>query len=142
MLHIGTGLPGQTAEWESCPPVVVSGAGPFALNDDFWIEKLDEQLAIHIQAACDPPHYGINNDQTDRHLYAFVRRVSEVETSQYEGMDELHAVVALSRLIHPTSTGDRYCAWILRYDSPESPIRAVQYRGIDFATLNWPLSMV
>ena len=130
MLHIGTGLPGQTAEWERCPPVVVSGAGPFALNDDFWIEKLDEQLAIHIQAACDPPHYGINNDQTDRQLYAFVRRVSEVETSQYEGMDELHAVVALSRLVHPTSTGDRYCAWILRNGSPESPIKAVQYRGI------------
>ena len=98
MLHIGTGLPGQTAEWERCPPVVVLGSGRFALNDDFWIEKLDEQLAIHIQAACDPPHYGINNDQTDRHLYAFLRRVPEAETSLYEGMDELHAVVALSRL--------------------------------------------
>ena len=115
MLHIGTGLPGQTAEWERCPPVVVSGFGRFALNDDFWIEKLDEQLAIHIQAACDPPHYGINNDQTDRHLYAFLRRVPTVEASQYEGMDELHAVVALSRLVHLTSTGDRYSAWILRY---------------------------
>jgi len=130
MLHIGTGLPGQTAEWERCPPVVVSGSRRFALNDDFWIEKLDEQLAIHIQAACDPPHYGINNDQTDRHLYAFLRRVPTVEASQYEGMDELHAVVALSRLVHLTSTGDRYSAWILRYGSPESPIKAVQYRGI------------
>jgi hypothetical protein len=130
MLHIGTGLPGQTVEWKSCPPVVVEGSNSFVLNDDFWIEKLDEELAIHIQQACDPPHYRINNDPKDRHLYALLRRVADVEASQYEGMDELHAVVALSRLIHPTSTGDRYCAWILRYGAPESQIKAVQYRGI------------
>jgi hypothetical protein len=108
MLHIGTVLPDQTVEWKRCPPVVVEGSNSFVLNDDFWIEKLDEELAIHIQQACDPPHYRINNDPTDRHLYALLRRVAEVEASQYEGMDELHAVVALSRLIHPTSTGDRY----------------------------------
>jgi len=130
MLHIGMGLPGQTAEWERHPPVVVSGSGRFVLNDDFWIERLDGELAIHIQEACDPPHYRINNDQTDRHLYAFLRRVPDNEGSQYEGMDELHTVVALSRLIHPTSIGDRYCAWIFHYGSPESAIKAIQYRGL------------
>jgi hypothetical protein len=88
MLHVGTGLPSQTSEWKSFPPVVVTASNRFAPNDDFWIEKLDEKLAIHIQQACDPPHYGINNDPTDRHLYAFLRRVADVEASQYEGMDD------------------------------------------------------
>ncbi len=129
MLHVGPGL-SLSSEGVSGPPSVVAGSDRFLLNDDFWIERLDGQLAVRIQESCDPPNYGINADQVDRHLYAFLRRVPDVEESQYEGMDELHAVVALSRLVHPTSVGDRYCAWVLHYGSSRSAIKAVQYRGI------------
>jgi hypothetical protein len=100
------------------------------LSDDIWIERLDEQLAKHIQKACEPPHYDIDSVEQDRHLYAFVRRVSAVEKSNYEGMDELLAVVALSRLIHPTSIGDRYCAKVFHFGLKDSAICAIQYRGI------------
>ncbi len=42
----------------------------------------------------------------------------------------LREVLAFSRLIQPTSIGDRYCAQIFYYGMPESAIYAIQYRGI------------
>jgi hypothetical protein len=45
-------------------------------------------------------------------------------------MDELLAVVALSRLIHPTSTGDRYCAKVFHVGLKDSAIFSIQYRGM------------
>jgi hypothetical protein len=128
MLHIGTG-PSHSEE-KSGSPLVVTGSDHFVLSEDIWIERLDEQLAKHIQKACEPPHYKIDSIEQDRHLYAFVRRASAVEKSNYEGMEELFAVIALSRLIHPTSIGDRYCAKVFHFGLKDSAIQAIQYRGI------------
>jgi len=102
----------------------------FALSDEIWIERLGEELAKNVQKACEPPHYNIDSAERDRHLYAFVRRVPDGETRTYEGLETLHAVLALSRLIQPTSIGDRYCAQIFHYGLPNSAIYAIQYRGI------------
>jgi len=100
------------------------------LAEDIWIEQLDEQLARSIQKACEPPHYNITTSESDRHLYAFVRRVTSTEKINYQGMDELLAVAALSRLIHPTSIGNRYCAKVFHFGSAASSIQALQYKGV------------
>lgn len=128
ILHIGSG-PSHEQERNGLAPIVKEGER-FPLNDDIWIERLDEHTAKNVQKACEAPHYNIGCSQHDRHLYAFVQRVPEIETRSYEGMELLHAVLALSRLIQPTSIGDRYCAKIFHYGLPTSPIYAIQYRGI------------
>lgn len=111
------------------PIIVQNGKSRFDLSDNIWIEKLDEQLAKNIQTACEPPHYKISSAGYDRHLYAFVRPVPPTEKTNYEGMSELHAVIALSRLVNPTSIGDRYCAKVFDFNRKDSPIQAIQYRG-------------
>jgi hypothetical protein len=128
ILHIGAG-PTHFQEANG-PALIVKDGERFSLSDDIWIERLDESLAKKVQKACEPPHYNIGTQEYDRHLYAFVQRVADVEHRPYEGLETLHAVLALSRLIHPTSVGDRYCAKIFHYGLPDSSIYAVQYRGI------------
>jgi hypothetical protein len=128
ILHIGTGptFLQETSE----PTLIVKDGQRFPLSDDIWIERLNEQLAKNVQKACEPPHYNIGGEGHDRHLYAFVRQVPNNESRRYEGLEILHAVLALSRLIHPTSIGDRYCAQVFHYGLPDSAIYAIQYRGI------------
>ena len=107
------------------PPLIIrDGNSRFELSDELWIERLDETLATNIQKACEPPHHAIDDARHDRHLYAFVRRVPAVEKSKYEGLTEIHALIALSRLVHPTSTGDRYCAHVFHYGATDSFIYA------------------
>lgn len=129
MLHIGTGP--SYLEVASAPPIVVHGSRTrFDLDDDIWIEKLEVQCAKNIQKACDAPHHNIVREEQDMHLYAFVRRVPEIEKTRYEGLEDLFAVTALSRLIHPTSIGGRYCARVFHYGLKDSAIQAIQFRGM------------
>lgn len=128
ILHIGTG-PSNIAQ--SVSPLVVTSSGErFILRDDIWIERLDEELAKHIQKACEPADFNIQTAHYDRHLYAFVRQVPDSEKSKYEGMDDLFGTIALSRLIHPTSTGNRYCSHVFHFGLKDSAIHAVPYSGI------------
>ncbi len=130
VLHIGTG-PSRTEEQRAASPLIVRDENnSFTLGGEISIRRLDEQLARNIQRACDPPHHGINNEVHDRHLYAFVRPVPTSERSSYEGLTDLGGVIALSRLINPTSRGDRYCAQVMRFGDVDSPIYAVRYRGV------------
>jgi len=101
----------------------------FELADDIWIEKLDMEFAIRIQRACEPAHYKIDNDVYDRHLYAFVRTIPENEATRNQGLEDLLTVVALSRFIRPTSTGERYCAKILPHWLPDPPIEGLRLAG-------------
>src|ERR1700683_2749180 len=128
VLHIGTG-PSRLEERTGSRLIVHGGSSRFDLSSDIWVERLDEGLAKNIQSACDPPHHYINNIGYDRHLYAFVRRVP-IEKSNYEGLTELHALIALSRLVTPTSTGDRYCVKVSRYNEKNSPIYAIRSYGV------------
>jgi hypothetical protein len=128
MLHVGTG-PSQGGE-KTSPALVIQGSEHFQLSDDIWIQKLDETLAKNVQRACEPAQYKIDNVELDRHLYAFVRIVPTDERTRYEGMDALFATAALSRLVHPTSIGGRYCARVFRFDQKDSPVQAIQYYGI------------
>jgi hypothetical protein len=129
ILHIGLG-PSRFVANDS-PPLVVTESGPrFLLSDAIWIERLDQTLASNIQKACEPPNFNIGNTAYDRHLYAFVRQVPDVEKSNHEGIEDLFGAIALSRLIHPTSIGDRYCAKVFHFGLQESAIQSVQYRGM------------
>ena len=127
-LHIGTG-PSHCEETNGLALIVKDGER-FALSDDIWVERLDEQLAKNVQKACEPPNHNIDSAVNNRHLCAFVQLVPDVETRRYEGLEKLHAVLALSRLIQPTSIGDRYCAQIFHYGLPNSAIYSIQYRGM------------
>lgn len=128
VLHIGAG-PAASVEQMGSPVIVRDESRRFELDDDIWIERLDEQLAKNIQKACEPPNHNVSSVAHDRHLYAFVRPVPSTERTNYEGMSELHAVIALSRLVNPTSIGDRYCARVFDFSGKDSPIQAIQYRG-------------
>src|ERR1700740_3759213 len=77
ILHIRGGPPFPDA---NAPQIAADS--PFQLSSDIWIEKLDEQLAINIQRACEPANHRIDNHVWDRHLYAFVRREPEEERRQ------------------------------------------------------------
>jgi hypothetical protein len=128
ILHIGAGP--THFQVANGPALIIKDGECFHLSDDIWIERLEETLAKKVQKACEPPHFNIGTQEYDRHLYAFVQRVADIEHRPYEGLETLHALLALSRLIHPTSMGDRYCAKIFHYGLPDSSIYAVQYRGI------------
>jgi hypothetical protein len=134
VLHIRAGPPYPDA---SSTPQIAADA-PFELSKDIWIERLDQELSINIQRACEPANHNIHHEVWDRHLYAFVRRETEDEKQKRrqpgtvvrdEGILPLFTVMALSRLIRPTTIGNRYCAKI--YPTPETdpPIQALTISG-------------
>jgi hypothetical protein len=129
VLHVGSG-PTRAAEQFGSPLIVRDGNNRFTLTNDIWIERLDKQFATNIQKACQPPHYNMGAADNDRHLYAFVRRATAGEKTKYEGMTELHGLIALSRLVNPTSTGDRYSALVFNYGAKDSAIFSIQYSGM------------
>jgi hypothetical protein len=102
----------------------------FDLTDDVWVERLEDKLAMNIQQACEAPHFNIRSEAYDKHLYAFVRKGPTEERSKFEGMSDLFTITALSRLVHPTSIGNRYCARVFQFPRSDSIIEAVQFRGI------------
>jgi hypothetical protein len=128
-LHMANG-PTRSQEKAGASVIVGNGGGPFHLSADIWVERFDKELGKKIQTACDPAHYNIKDAGHDRHLYAFVERVLTPEKRKHEGMSELSALIALSRLVRPTSTGNRYCARIFRYGDTHSPIEAVRFFGV------------
>jgi len=133
ILHI---RPGPPYPDPNTAPQIAEDAR-FELSDDIWIERLDTEFAKCIQRACEPANYNTYNDVHDRHLYAFMREPPQNEAIRDVGMisrDEavipLFTVIALSRLVRPTSTGDRYCANILPHPDADPTIQALQTRGV------------
>lgn len=126
MLHIRPGPP--YPEPITTPQIATDGR--FELSTDIWIEKLNRDFAIKVQKACEPAHHLIADDVWDRHLYAFVRRIPFIESPGHVHLNELHTIIALSRLIHPTSTGERYCAKIMSQVGPDPPIQSIPLMGI------------
>jgi hypothetical protein len=90
ILHIA---PGHGRGVRHSPLIVQNDGDRFQLRDDIGIERLDEQFAKDIQKACEPPHHNIDVRAHDRHLYAFVRRVPEIENSTHEEINELFTTV-------------------------------------------------
>jgi hypothetical protein len=76
------------------------------------------------------PNYNIKGTKYDRRLYAFVGRAPKIETRNYEGMDLLLTAIDFSQLVHPTSTGYRYCAKVFNFGRKDSSVQAIQYSGM------------
>jgi hypothetical protein len=127
-LHLGLGP--SKGQVSSVASVVVDDANPrLLLSSDFWIERLNQKLARNLQLACEPRQQGSVDVGHDRHLYAFVRRVPTGEVGKYEGLKELGALIALSRLVRPTSIGERYCALVTDWNNPGSRIEVIRHVG-------------
>ena len=110
----------------------------FELSSDIWIEDWDKEFAINVQRACEPANHGQYNDVWDRHRYAFIRREPEAERQQRrlpgtvvrdEGIIPLFTVIALSRLVRPTTVGNRYCAKIYPTPATDPMIQALTISG-------------
>jgi len=134
ILHIRPGPPwpepGKTPH--------IAADAPFELSSDIWIERFDKEFAINVQRACEPANHGQYNDVWDRHLYALVRREPEAERQQRrlpgtvvrdEGIIPLFTVMALSRLVRPTTIGNRYCAKIYPTPVTDPTIQALTISG-------------
>jgi len=100
ILHISNG-PGAK-DVQNRLRVIVEHGERFHLTENIWMERFDRDLGQRIQTACEPPHFNVSNLGYDRHLYAFVKRVTEPEKFKHEGLSELAGLIALSRLVHPT----------------------------------------
>jgi hypothetical protein len=119
----------------SYPTTHIATNGPFALSDDMRIETLDTDFAKKVIRACEPPHHHITTDVRDIHLYAFVRKIPKTLPPPGTAMPShyhlrpLLTAVALSRLVRPTSTGDRYVAQVFPY-SDDPAIQAIQMSDV------------
>ena len=109
---------------------MVGSSARLDLRNDIWIERLDTELVKRIMRACEPADYGIERTVTDRHLYAWVRVAPDIEVTQFDGIYKLVEAIALSRLVHPTSTSFRYSAWVSDLAPDPKLIRAVPFHGI------------
>lgn len=128
LLHVGTGPP-ATQDSGSSRLVVRDDDPRFELEKHIWIERLEEDFAKKVQIACEPCHFNMPSVNFDRHLYAFVKRQTESESPD-AATTQLRATVVLSRLIRPTSAGDRYCAIVHRFAPSQYTIKAIQFRGV------------
>jgi hypothetical protein len=123
-LHVGP-VPNSATEQ------MVASIRRLELRNDIWIERLDTELAKRIMRACETADYGIERTVMDRHLYAWVRVAPDIEVTQFDGIYKLVEAIALSRLVHPTSTSFRYSAWVSDLTPNPRLIRAVPYHGIN-----------
>src|SRR5258708_25542030 len=126
VLHMSNG-PSKADVAAGARAIVEAGDPPFRLTEGIWMERFDKELGKKIETACSPAQYNISDVGHDRHLYAFVRKGPSGAKNKYEGMSVLAGLIALSRLVHPTSTGDRYCARIFKYGDTNSIIEAVRF---------------
>lgn len=126
VLHIRPGPP--YPDPDTTPQIAADAR--FELSDSIWIERLDTEFAEHVQRACEPAHYKIDSPVHDRHLYAFIREIPKNETVRNDGLLDLLTVIALSRFIRPTSTGERYCAKVLPHREPDPPIEGLRLTGV------------
>jgi hypothetical protein len=109
------------------PPI----ADRFQLSEDFWIEHLEPTMARAIVDACSPSNFAVPVFQQQDHTYAFVKRTRIPGVfNDFGGLDELAAVIAMSRLIHFTSTGLRYAARVSLVNDQVKQILAFQPRGV------------
>jgi hypothetical protein len=102
-----------------------------SLSDDIWIKHLDSALAAMIVEACSPTNFQVPIVGQQGHLYAFVRRTTFPGLfNDFGGMEELASVVALSRLVQPTTTGVRYAARVSLVNGVAKQILAYQPHGV------------
>jgi hypothetical protein len=127
ILHMSDANFAATELLKESPPVF----DRFQLSEEFWIEHLDPTLARAIIDACSPANFGMPVMQQQDHTYAFVKKTTLPGLfNDFGGLDELAAVIAMSRLIHFTGTGLRYAARVSLMNGQVKQILAYQPRGV------------
>jgi hypothetical protein len=109
-LHTNASIFGQQHQLEEFPSVEQR----IDLSEQIWIGRLDSGLAKSIMDTCEPKTLGIDPIiRQFSQLYTFVRELPQTSDPYHWDHDnQLSGTVALSRLVHPTSTGFAYAARI------------------------------
>jgi hypothetical protein len=84
------------------------------LSDVIWLGRLDPKMARAVMDTCDPKVFGVVPPVRQyAQLYAFVHELSgAAEIHRWDDGNVLSGIVALSRLVKPTSVGFAYAARI------------------------------
>jgi hypothetical protein len=127
ILHFHSSAPEKADHTKPEAPI----AERFELAPYIWIEQLDPSVARQIVEACNPRNFEMPIQDQQAHTYAFVRRSRlPGEFHDFGGVEELAAVIALSRLICPTTMGLRWAARVSMIKGVAKRILAFQPRGI------------
>jgi hypothetical protein len=106
----------------------------FVIADDMYVGKIDDQAAKILLDFGDPNGYQIDAPQRQwGYFYAFVRKVEEsAEIHRWDTDQRLQKVIALSRLVRPTSISFRNAGRV-RYNDDGSVRHAFPawLRGVD-----------
>lgn len=117
VIHTNEGIYDKT-ELETNPPV----KSKILIVPDLWIEKLNTSEADKIMDACQPQGFNYSEKRQYAQMYSIVRCVSDDQ--KWDSDDVLQTVIALSRIIHPTTISYEYSAIVTR-DTQENIIRVV-----------------
>jgi hypothetical protein len=125
ILHFHSSPP-ASVETSVNPPI----SSRFELTDNIWIEQLDATVAKQISEACGARNFDMAIIPQQGHTFAFVRK-SRLPGyfSDTGGLEELAAVLAMSRLIRPTTMGIRNAARVAIVNGKVKRILAYQPRG-------------
>lgn len=107
VIHTNAGIYDQP-ELETNPPVKAK----ILIVPDLWIEKLNNSEAHKIMDACEPPGFEYSCKRQYTQMYSIVRCVSDDQEWDSDG--SIQAIIALSRLIHPTTISYEYSAIVIR----------------------------
>lgn len=114
---------------EKFPPV----ASRIHLSAEFWLERLDMELAKLVMETREPKTFGSDTPifRQVAPLYAFVRKLPpNSPLHRWDDDNFLSAAIAISRLVHPTSTGFVYAARIACESGKLVQARPAEIRGV------------
>jgi hypothetical protein len=101
------------------------------LSGDMWVGRLDSAIAKAVMDTCEPQTLGITSPVRQfAQLYSFVRELPYCDMYRFDSENLLTSAVAISRLIHPTSTGLAYAARIAYEADRVKQIFPAQVSGI------------
>jgi hypothetical protein len=103
VIHFNAGIFGKEFELKKSPSITA----PINLSANIGVGRIDPDTANKIMDTCEPKTFGVHPAVTQfAQLYSFVRELeSDDDIYRWDHDNQLSATVALSRLIHPTSTG-------------------------------------
>lgn len=106
VIHTNHAIFGNEAIEKEFPPI----GERIDLSKDIWVGRLE--WANVVMDTSEPNAFGVTAPWRQfAQLYAFVRELGEqAEIYRWDDDNRLSSVIALSRLVHPTSTGFQYAA--------------------------------
>lgn len=111
---------------------------------DIWLGPIESSLELSVLDACDRRGENFKPYRQYSGAYGFLRRNSpNPDQLRFDPDGRLYACIALSRLVHPTSTGLEYAARIRSFGSdermiiPGAPITLNPYAFVSDESSDW-----